>query len=253
LSVFLQSDPSLSAKDRLIFALDYPGLEEATKAVVVLKDHVGLFKVGLELFVSSGPGIFKVIAETSGCGVFLDLKFHDIPETVQAAVKAAAAYQVQFVTVHASGGKEMLRRAVDNSRMGTKVLAVTVLTGLSQPDLRDIGIDKNLDPLGLVLMRARLAMEAGCAGVVCSGPEVRSLKERIGKGLIAVVPGIRPEWAAVPKDDQKRISTPRQAIIDGADYLVVGRPIRAAKDLAQAADRIVEEIMAALHDRQDPS
>jgi orotidine-5'-phosphate decarboxylase len=250
LSPFLQQDPSLSAKDRLIFALDYPSLKEAIKAVAVVKDHVGLFKVGLELFVSAGPDIFKAISESSGCGLFLDLKFHDIPETVQAAVKAAAAYQVQFVTVHASGGKEMLRRVVDNSRIGTKVLAVTVLTGLSQPDLWDIGIDKNIDPLGLVLLRARLAMEAGCAGVVCSGPEVRPLKDQIGKSLIAVVPGIRPVWAAVAKDDQKRISIPRQAILDGADYLVVGRPIRAAKDPAQAAGRVIEEIRTALHDCQ---
>jgi orotidine-5'-phosphate decarboxylase len=249
LNTLLQQDPSLSAKDRLIFALDYPGLEEAKKAVVALKAHVGLFKVGLELFVNAGPDVFKAIAENSGCGIFLDLKFHDIPETVQAAIRAATAHHVQFVTVHASEGKGLLRTVVDKSRMGTKVLAVTVLTSLRQPDLRDIGIDKNLDLLGLVLLRARLAMDAGCAGVVCSGTEVRPIKERIGQGLIAVVPGIRPAWAAVPDDDQKRVTTPRQAILDGADYIVVGRPIRNAKNPAQAADRIVEEIHTALQDR----
>jgi orotidine-5'-phosphate decarboxylase len=249
LSAFFQQDPSLTPKDRLIFALDYSSLEEAKKAVAVLKDHVGLFKVGLELFVNAGPDVFAAIAKSSGCGIFLDLKFHDIPETVQAAVKAAAAYPIQFVTVHASGGKELLRTVVGNRRMSTKVLAVTVLTSLRQADLRDIGIDKKLDLLNLVLLRARLAMDAGCAGVVCSGSEVRPIKERIGQELIAVVPGIRPTWAAVSGDDQKRITTPSQAVLDGADYIVVGRPIRKAKDPAQAADRIVEEIKTALQDR----
>jgi len=253
LSDFLQQEPSLSPKERLIFALDYPTLEEAIKAVKVLHDHVGLFKVGLELFLSAGPEVFKAISEHSDRSIFLDLKFHDIPETVHAAVKAAAVYHVHFVTVHASGGKEMLRRAVDNHPTNTKVLAVTVLTGLNQTDLGEIGTDKNLDPLGVVLLRARLAMEAGCVGVVCSGAEVRPLKERFGKGLIAVVPGIRPDWAVVPKEDQKRIATPRQAILDGADYLVVGRPIRAAKDPAREADRIVEAIMAAIQGPPGPS
>jgi orotidine-5'-phosphate decarboxylase len=245
----LQQDPSLPAKDRLIFALDYPSLEETKKAVVALKDHVGLFKVGLELFVSAGPDVFKAIAESSRCGIFLDLKFHDIPETVQAAVKAAAAHNVRFVTVHASGGKGMLRTVVNPILKDTKVLAVTVLTSLRQPDLRDIGIDKNLDLLELVLLQARLAMDAGCAGVVCSGAEVRPIKERVGRDLITVVPGVRPDWAAVPDDDQQRVTTPRQAMLDGADYIVVGRPIRKAKDPAQAADRIVEEIKTALRDR----
>ena len=243
---FLQQDPSLSAKDRLIFALDYPGLEEANKAVVALKDHVGLFKVGLELFVAAGPEVITAIAENSGCGIFLDLKFHDIPETVRAAVKAAAVHHVRFVTVHASGGQGMLRAVVSPIWKDTKVLAVTVLTSSSRQDMKDVGMDENLDMLGLVLLRARLAMDAGCAGVVCSGAEVRPIKERVGRDLIAVVPGVRPEWAAVANDDQTRITTPRQAMLDGADYIVVGRPIREANDPAQAADRIVEEIKTAL-------
>ncbi|MBI3812244.1 MAG: orotidine-5'-phosphate decarboxylase [Nitrospirae bacterium] len=242
-------DSSLSAKDRLIFALDYPTLQEAEKAVSMLGDHVGLFKVGLELFVAAGPSIFKAIARNSACGTFLDMKFHDIPETVRAAVKASAAYNIRFVTVHASEGKGLLKAVVDTVQKGTKVLAVTVLTSLRQLELRDIGIDKNLDLLDLVILRTRLAMDSGCAGVVCSGVEVRSIKERVGQGLIAVVPGIRPAWASVPNDDQKRITTPRQAIVDGADYIVVGRPIRSARDPVQAADRIVEEIKTALHDR----
>ena len=249
MSAFLQQDPSLSAKDRLIFALDYPGLEEAKKAVVALKNHVGLFKVGLELFMAAGPDVITAIAKSGGCGIFLDLKFHDIPETVQAAVKAATAYHVQFVSVHASGGRGMLGTVVNRVQKDTKVLAVTVLTSSSRQDMRDVGMDENLDILGLVLLQARLAMDAGCAGVVCSGAEVRPIKERVSRDLIAVVPGVRPEWAAVPNDDQTRITTPRQAMLNGADYVVVGRPVRNAKDPAQAADRIVEEIKTALQDR----
>lgn len=243
--MILQSDPSLSARDRLIFALDYSSLDEAKKAVVSLNGHVGLFKVGLELFVSSGPGIFKVISEHSDCGVFLDLKFHDIPETVQAAARAAAAYKTQFVTVHASEGKRLLKAVVNAIHNSTKVLAVTVLTSIKQ---EDFGSAKDLDIRELVLQRAQWAREAGCAGVVCSGSEVRQVKERVGRELIAVVPGVRPEWATVSNDDQMRVTTPRKAILDGADYIVVGRPIRRAKDPVQAADQIVEAIQAALRD-----
>jgi orotidine-5'-phosphate decarboxylase len=188
------------------------------------------------------------ISESSYCGIFLDLKFHDIPETVKSAMKAAATRQVQFVTVHASGGKEMLHAALDIGATGTKVLAVTVLTSLRQSDLREIGIDKNLGLLDLVLLQARLALGSGCAGVVCAGTEVRPIKEQIGPGLIAVVPGIRPTGELMSDDDQKRITTPSQAIRNGADYIVVGRPIRNAKDPARAADRIVEEIKNAIPD-----
>ena len=142
----------------------------------------------------------------------------------------------------------MLGTVVNRVQKDTKVLAVTVLTSSSRQDMRDVGMDENLDILGLVLLQARLAMDAGCAGVVCSGAEVRPIKERVSRDLIAVVPGVRPEWAAVPNDDQTRITTTHQAILDGTAYLVVGRPIRNAKDPAQAADRIVEEIKTALQD-----
>ena len=204
--------------------------------------------MGLELFVSSGPGIFKVISEYSDCGVFLDLKFHDIPETVLAATRAAAAYKARFVTVHASEGKRLLNAVVREVHKDTKVLAVTVLTSIRQEDMRDIGMANDLDIRELALRRAQWAREAGCAGVVCAGSEVRQVKERVGPELITVVPGIRPEWATVSKDDQARVTTPRQAILDGADYIVVGRPIRRAKDPAQAADRVVDAIQSALRD-----
>jgi orotidine-5'-phosphate decarboxylase len=200
------------------------------------------------LFITSGSGIFKVISEHSDCGVFLDLKFHDIPETVQAATRAAAAYKARFVTVHASEGKTLLKAAVNTIHNDTKVLAVTVLTSFRQEDMQDAGMGNDLDIRELVLRRAKWAREAGCAGVVCSGSEVRQVKERVGRELIAVVPGVRPEWATVSNDDQIRVTTPRQAILDGADYIVVGRPIRRAKDPVQAADLIVEEIQTALRD-----
>ncbi|MBI3610743.1 MAG: orotidine-5'-phosphate decarboxylase [Nitrospirae bacterium] len=223
-------------------------MKEAEKAVSVLKDHVGLFKVGLELFVSAGPGIFRTIAKNSDRDIFLDLKFHDIPETVLSAVKAAAAYKVRFVTVHASEGKGLLKAVVDGIRNAAQVLAVTVLTSLSREDLRDVGMDERLNISDIVLQRARLAKAVGCAGVVCSGSEARGIKEQIGREMIVVVPGVRPDWASVPNDDQKRIVTPRQAILNGADYLVVGRPIKKAKDPVLAADKIVEEVKKAMND-----
>lgn len=207
-----------------------------------------MFKVGLELFLSSGPGIFKVIEENSNCGIFLDLKFHDIPETVQAAARVAASFKAQFITVHTSEGKPMLKAAADAIRDTTKVLAVTVLTSSRPEDMKEAGMGQDLDIRHMVLQRAQIAQDAGCAGVICSGSDVREVKERIGRGFIAVVPGVRPEWATVARDDQVRTTTPRRAIMDGADYLVVGRPIRTAKDPVQAADRIVDAITTALHD-----
>lgn len=253
MNAFLQNDPSLKAKDRLIFALDYPGLEEAKNAVQALSARVGLFKVGLELFVSAGPVIFKMIAENTDAGIFLDLKFHDIPETVRAAVAAAAAYHVRFVTVHASEGIMPLKTAAHNIQKDTKILAVTILTSSSQRDLQEAGIDRSLGLMDLVILRARQAKEAGCSGVICSGAEVRRIKEELGPDLIAVVPGIRPEWGGVRNDDQSRVTTPRQAILDGADLIVVGRPIRTAKEPLGAAQKIVEEIESAVRELSAPS
>jgi orotidine-5'-phosphate decarboxylase len=243
----------MKAKDRLIFALDYSDLEEAKRAVVTLRNHVGLFKVGLELFVSAGPVIFKMIAENADADIFLDLKFHDIPETVQAAVEAAAAYHVRFVTIHASEGLMRLKTAARHVHKDTKILAVTILTSSSQRELQEAGLDRNLDVMDVVLLRARQARDAGCSGVICSGAEVRRIKEQLGSDLIAVVPGIRPEWAGVRNDDQRRVTTPRQAILDGADFIVVGRPIRTAKEPLLAAQNIVEEIDAAMRDLSTPS
>jgi orotidine-5'-phosphate decarboxylase len=235
-------------KDYLIFPLDVPTYDEAIRYVELLKGHVGLFKVGLELFVSVGPKILRAITERSGAGIFLDLKFHDIPATVKNAFMAASTYGATFTTVHCDEGKGLLRSVVENNLSGTKILAVTVLTSLEGKDLKRLGyIDRYVNDLTeLVMLKARMAKEAGCSGVVCSGLEVEKVKAELGKEFIAVTPGIRPTWSLAGKDDQKRIITPYQAIKKGADYIVVGRPIRSAKKPIEAAKRVLDEIEMAI-------
>jgi orotidine-5'-phosphate decarboxylase len=176
------------------------------------------------------------------------MKFHDIPATVRGALSSAAALGVEFITVHCDQGKGLLQAVVEGTRGKTKVLAVTVLTSLNKDDLQSLGFREEYQKdMGLlVLDRARLAQEAGCAGVVCSGLEVRRVKREMGSDFLVVTPGIRPEWSLVKGDDQKRVATPGQAIRDGADYLVVGRPIRDAKDRREAARRVAYEIEQAL-------
>lgn len=229
--------------ERIIFPLDFPSFEQALTYIHKLKDHVGLFKVGLELFVSEGPKVMQAIANESPAKVFLDMKFHDIPETVSGAQRAANVHGAKFITVYCDEGKRLLRAVVDSVQKGTKVLGITVLTSLSQEDLKDIGLcDELQDPSKLVMHRAETAKKAGCSGVVCSGNEVKAVKEKFGQDFIVVVPGIRPSWGKILNDDQARISTPFDAVINGADYIVVGRPIRFANDPVEAAKRIAEEI-----------
>ncbi|MBW2553913.1 MAG: orotidine-5'-phosphate decarboxylase, partial [Deltaproteobacteria bacterium] len=195
--------------EHIIFPLDVPSLKEAKKYIHLLNDHVGLFKVGLELFVSEGPQVMQAIAKESPAKVFLDMKFHDIPETVSGAQKAANVHGAKFITVYCDEGSQLLRAVVDSVKNGTKVLGITVLTSLSKKDLKDIGICEELqDPRELVLHRAEIAKRTGCSGVVCSGNEVRAVKEKFGKDFIVVVPGIRPSWGQIQNDDQARISTP---------------------------------------------
>jgi orotidine-5'-phosphate decarboxylase len=231
-------------KDYIIFPLDLPTYEQAMSYVELLKDHVGLFKVGLELFISQGPHILKSIRDTGGAGIFLDLKLHDIPATVKRAFLAASLYGPEFVTVHCDEGEETLKTVAESNPGSTKILAVTVLTSLDQKKLDILGYaDKYTKDLSsLVLLKAHIAKAAGCHGVVCSGLEVAMIKKEIGPDIIAVTPGIRPAWAAVNKDDQKRIVTPAEAVRNGSDYVVIGRPIRDAKDPAEAARRTEEEI-----------
>lgn len=234
-----------SPKHRIIFPLDVPNLKDARRFVRLLKNDIGVFKIGLELFVSEGPDIIRMVKKESSAKIFLDMKFHDIPETVRRACSSAVKHGVDFLTVHAEGGGSLLKSVVEISG-NTKILAITVLTSLSKKDLKDIGIKKELqEPLKLVLNRARLAKKTGCHGVVCSGLEVKYVKA-LGKDFITVCPGIRPLWSISKKDDQKRVVTPYQAIKNGADYIVVGRPIRDADNPVIAAKKVAEEIKTAL-------
>jgi orotidine-5'-phosphate decarboxylase len=230
--------PDIPSRERLIFALDVPTLEEAQGLIETLGDSVLFYKLGLEVFLSGH--YFELLAElkSRGKNVFADLKLFDIPATVAGAVRQLARHEVDFCTVHGNDG--MLRAAVE-ARGKVKILAVTALTSLDQGDLDDLGF--KCDPQALVLSRARRALAIGCDGVVSSGLEVPVLRREVGHGLLAVCPGIRPVHN---DDDQQRVVTPAQAIRYGADYLVVGRPIRSAPDPRQAAESIQAEIGAAL-------
>ena len=239
--------PMKKGKDYIIFPLDVSSREEAVKYVSILKEEVGLFKVGLELFISEGPAILKTIREITGAGIFLDLKLHDIPETMRRAFLTAAQYQPEFVTVHCDQGEGMLKEVARNNPGNTKILAITLLTSINTGNLATLGYkDQYVNDLSaLVLLRASIAREAGCQGVVCSGQEVAKVKKEL-PDFIAVTPGIRPAWSVVGQDDQKRVVTPSQAVKNGADYIVVGRPIRDAKSPADAAKKTAEEIESAL-------
>jgi orotidine-5'-phosphate decarboxylase len=232
-------------KEYIVFPLDLPDYDQAMSYVDLLKEHVGLFKVGLELFISQGPPILEAIRDSAGkARVFLDLKLHDIPTTVQRAFIAASIYQPRFVTVHCDEGDEVLRAVAENNPGSTQILAVTVLTSLSPEKIKSLGYAERYvrDLSDLVLLKARLAKAAGCHGVVCSGHEVARVKGELGPDLIAVTPGIRPVWSVVDRDDQKRVVTPSDAVKNGADYVVIGRPIRDARDPADAAKRVADEI-----------
>ncbi|MBW1722779.1 MAG: orotidine-5'-phosphate decarboxylase [Deltaproteobacteria bacterium] len=234
-------------KDYIIFPLDVPTRDEALKYVMLLKDDVGLFKVGLELFISQGPGILQAIREIAGNKIFLDLKLHDIPATVKRAFRIASSYGPEFITVHCDQGEGSLREIAERNPGNTKILAVTLLTSLDTKDIKTMGYKEAYvsDPSRLVLLRARIAQDAGCQGIVCSGHEV-SLVKRECPDLIAVTPGIRPAWSLVDRDDQRRIVTPRKAVQSGADYIVVGRPIRDAQSPKEAARKVAEEIASGL-------
>ena len=235
-------------KDYIVFPLDLNDRREALSYVDILRDHVGIFKVGLELFIAQGPEILKEIRSKTEAGIFLDLKLHDIPATVKRAFMAASAYQPTFITVHCDEGKDVLRDVAESNHGNTKILAITVLTSLNREKLETLGYHKKYteDLSALVLLRARMAMEAGCHGIVCSGHEVSMVKNEVSRNLIAITPGIRPAWSVVDQDDQKRVVTPAQAVREGADYIVIGRPIRDAADPRKAAIMTAEEIESAL-------
>ena len=231
--------------NRIIVALDVPRLETALKLVEQLAPVVGAFKVGKELFVSAGPEVVRKIRAT-GAAVFLDLKFHDIPNTVAKAVEAAAQLDVQMLTVHASGGSEMLRAAEQAAQANARklrrtpplVLGVTVLTSLDREGLGEIGVEPNV---GRQVERlASLAVKCGLRGLVCSPLEIARLRQIIPADVQLVTPGIRPPDAE--KDDQKRTLSPKEAIDAGANWLVVGRPICAAEHPRAAAGKILASL-----------
>ncbi len=233
------------ARSKIIFALDVESFAEAKHWVSVLSGHVGMFKVGKQLFTANGPDIVRMVQNFGG-DVFLDLKYHDIPNTVAMASLEAARLGAQLINLHALGGYEMMAKTVETldrefkGGVRSRVLAVTILTSSSQETLREVGIER---PVAEMVVRlARLAQKAGIDGVVASPREVPLIREACGPDFLIVTPGVRPSFAAA--DDQKRIMTPGEAVRAGADYLVIGRPISAAKDPLKAAEAIIEEIMA---------
>jgi len=237
------------AKDYLIFPLDVPTLDEARRYVEILSDAVGLFKIGLELWARTGPDIVRAIQTASGgAGIFLDLKLHDIPETVRRTMAVIADLGITFTTVHCGDSKKMLQAAVEGAGGRIDILGVTVLTSIDANDLQTVGYaDTYVQDIGrLVLKRAAMAKAAGLSGVICSGQETGLIKKHLGKDFLAVTPGIRPAWKSAGAHDQKRVLTPAGAVAGGSDYLVVGRPIRDADDPKSAAEKIVREIASVL-------
>lgn len=233
------------AKQRLIFALDVASLDEVKEYVSLLAEEVGLFKVGKQLFMHAGPQVVRLIHERGG-QVFLDLKFHDIPRTVAKAGVEATRLGVRMFNLHASGSLEMMRLTVreankvcraENLRR-PKILAVTVLTSLNKDDLKRTGVVTGVE--NQVVRLAKLAKEAGMDGVVASPLEVTRIRRECGRNFLLVVPGVRSQGESW--DDQKRVLTPEEAMRAGADYLVVGKPIRDAHDPREAARQIVQEM-----------
>lgn len=232
---------------RLIVALDFDRLADAYELAGRLVGLAGIFKIGKQLFTSEGPEAVRKIASL-GAGVFLDLKYHDIPNTVACAVRAAAKLPgLKLLNIHALGGSEMMRAAAKEISAfpnPPKLVAVTVLTSLDSKALKQVGV--SISPAAEVLRLAKLAKRAGLDGVVCSPLEVKAIRSGLGSDFVTVVPGVRPKAKLVSKqDDQSRILSPGEAIKAGATYLVVGRPITAAADPAAAAQEILEEMAEA--------
>ncbi len=228
------------ADPKLILALDFPSQRQALELVERLSPHQCRLKVGKELFTRCGPALVERLVQ-QGFEVFLDLKFHDIPNTVAAACAVAADLGVWMVNVHAGGGRRMMEAARERLLQVAEpplLIAVTVLTSMGLDDLRQVGVDA--EPQRQVLRLAALARDAGLDGVVCSPREAAPLRDALGADFKLVTPGVRPAWAAA--DDQRRVMSPREALAAGAHYLVVGRPITRAEDPRAAADRVLDEM-----------
>ncbi len=231
-------------RSKLALAVDSPGWEEATSWITPLVPFVGVLKVGLELFCREGPSCVRA-AQSTGCDVFLDLKLHDIPETMDRAVASVAELGVRFLTVHAAAGPRALERVARRAEgSGLTLLAVTVLTSLESDDLGALGVPLSASSWAMQL--AKLATDAGAKGLVCSPWEVASLRASLGPTIQLVTPGIR--LAGDPRGDQKRVATPGEALRAGADLLVLGRALRDASDPIAAARAIHAEVKAATQD-----
>ncbi len=234
--------------DRIIFALDVGDMSSARAWVSRLKGLVGWVKVGLELYTATGPQIVALVKD-SGLRCFLDLKFHDIPNTVAGAVRSAVRTGADMMTIHLSGGRAMIAAAMTAAREESlalgiqtpKVVGVSVLTSLGADDLKDLGMDRT--PADQVALLAGFAVSCDIDGMVCSAEDLVQIRSKISGPLMLVTPGIRPDWSG--KGDQKRIATPAAAIRAGADLLVIGRPISEAPDPAEAVRRIVSELESA--------
>ena len=224
------------AGDKIIVALDVATKAQALVLVEQLHDKISFFKIGLQLYTAQGPEIVRAVLAT-GVKVFLDLKVHDIPNTVARAVESASSLGLQMLTIHLSGGSEMIRAATGVRTNNMSILGVTVLTNANDQTLRETGISDTFDKQ--VVRLAKLGIENGIDGMVASPHEIKSLRAEFGDKIKIVVPGIRPSWSE--PGDQKRFMTPREAIEAGADYLVIGRPITAHKNPREAVERILRE------------
>jgi orotidine-5'-phosphate decarboxylase len=239
--------PTISTRDRVIVALDFPNQSQALALVSSLSGVASIYKIGLQLYTAAGPEIVHAVAKT-GAGIFLDLKLHDIPNTVGKAVAAAGELGVQMLTVHLSGGRAMLEAAVAakprNLLGGTRppgallLLGVTVLTSSTAETLHETGVDSGVDEQ--VMRLGELGKNSKIDGLITSPHEVAKLRQKLGDDITLVTPGVRPAWAEA--NDQKRFTTPKEALKNGADYLVVGRPITAAKNPREAMERLLSEI-----------
>ncbi len=228
-------------QDKIIIALDVPDTDGALRLIDSIADHgepPALCKIGLELFTAEGPSVVKAV-NARGCEIFLDLKFHDIPNTIAHAIRSAAGLGVAMTTIHAVGGPVMMEAAAKAAeKMELLILAVTVLTSMDSDQLSSTGI--NVEPKEQVLRLAGLAAKAGIGGIVCSPLEISAIRESFDEKLRIVTPGVRPIWAAA--GDQKRVMTPAEAVAAGSDWLVIGRPITAAENPKEAYAKVVAEL-----------
>ncbi|MBO8144077.1 MAG: orotidine-5'-phosphate decarboxylase [Thermodesulfobacterium sp.] len=227
-------------EDVIVFPLDVPNLKEALSWVERLNGLVGVYKIGLELFTACGPKIIEEVRKISDKKIFLDLKLYDIPNTLTRTVKVISELGVDWVTVHTLSGRTALKNAVKSSFNNLKIIGVTVLTSLDRADLMELGFNSELarDTKELVFKLTQIAYKTGCDGIVCSAKEVSKIKEFFPE-LLTIVPGIR--WKE-NEDDQLRVATPYEAVLAGADYLVIGRPIRESSSPEEVCKKIAEEI-----------